>query len=187
MLRITLPEIDGWDESLEEFLTIPEVTLRLEHSLVALSKWEAKYCKPFLDNVDRTPEEMLYYIQCMSLDPVEPLTLRRLTHDDQKKINDYIMHKHTATTIQSHGRSVKKHGGFEFITSELIYGWMVQAQIPFECETWHINRLITLIRTVQILNDPKPKKRPMQDVIAERNALNERRRREAEQRRKANG
>lgn len=186
MLQIVLPEIDGWNESLEEFLTIPEVTLRLEHSLVALSKWESKYCKPFLDDVDRTSEEMLFYIECMSLDPIDSLTLRRLTHDDQKRINEYITHPHTATTVHSYITPAEKHGGFEFITSELIYGWMVQARIPFECERWHLNRLITLIRTVQILNDPKPKKRPMRDVIAERNALNARRRRDAELRRKHN-
>ena len=67
MLRITIPEMEFWDERKEEFRYTKEQTLQLEHSLVSLSKWESKFCKPFLSKQEKTLEETIYYVKCMTL------------------------------------------------------------------------------------------------------------------------
>ena len=56
MLEITIPERDLWDEKNEQFIHIKETNLRLEHSLVSLSKWESKWNKVFLSNKDKSVE-----------------------------------------------------------------------------------------------------------------------------------
>ena len=51
MLQIIVPatESELFDENTYEFITIKtkEQVLQLEHSLISLSKWESKWCKPF--------------------------------------------------------------------------------------------------------------------------------------------
>ena len=65
-------------------------------------------------------------------------------------IMQYINDPMTATTIKD--TPGKRNN--ELITSELIYYWMVALEIPFECEKWHINRLLTLIKICNIKNQP---------------------------------
>lgn len=67
MLYITIPTTECWDEANEEFVTVKGQTLQLEHSLVSLAKWEAKWGKSFLSNNDKTREEILDYIKCMTI------------------------------------------------------------------------------------------------------------------------
>lgn len=76
---------------------------------------------------------------------------------------------HTATTIKSRGPALRSR---EQVTAELIYYWMVAFQIPFECQKWHLNRLMTLIRICEIKSQ-KPKKRSQRDVLNEYAAVNE--------------
>ncbi len=91
-----------------------------------------------------------------------------LTPDNIKDITDYINSPMSATTITN--RSPKR-GSREQITSELIYYWMVAFRIPFECEKWHLNRLMNLIRICEIKTQ-KPKKRSNRDVLNEYAAIN---------------
>lgn len=173
MLQITVPAREFFDEQTETFITTKECTLNLEHSLLSISKWESKWCKPFLskDKTDiRTEEEMLDYIKCMTLNKNVPdIVFNSLTRDNIIAINNYIENPSTATTVKT-----KPGGGREIVTSELIYYWMVAYQIPFECEKWHINRLITLVRVCQAMNT-KNEKTGRPDLIA-RKKLNEARR-----------
>lgn len=172
MLEITLPAIEYWDEKKEEFVIAKKsITLQFEHSLISLSKWESKYCKPFLGRHEKTDEEILDYIKCMTLTQnVKEETFDRLfrTRDALDKINEYINAPSTATTFSDN--SPGKNNG-EQITSELIYYWMVALTIPPEYQKWHLNRLLTLIRVCNIKNQPQKKMKP-QDVNARNAALN---------------
>ena len=173
MLTITIPERELWDEEREELVSVKQQTLQLEHSLVSLSKWESKWKKPFLTKEDKTPEETIDYIRCMTLTPnVKPEVYKCLTHDNIAKINNYISDPMTATTINMHGLS---KGGKEIVTSELVYYWMVALNIPFECQKWHLNRLITLIQVCNVKNTP-PKKMSKRDIMSRNAALNAARR-----------
>lgn len=157
MLTITIPASEGWDESKQEFVSIePAKTLQLEHSLISLSKWESKWCKPFLSSQNKTDEETLDYIKFMTITKnVNPEVYNRLTNKLIDEINNYIDAPMTATTFS--GESGGKKNG-ERITSELIYYWMIALNIPIEeCQKWHLNRLLTLIKVCNIKNQPEKK------------------------------
>lgn len=174
MLRITVPGLEYWDEQKEEFVAKKEQTLQLEHSLVSLSKWEAKWCKPFLSKKsEMSNEEMFDYIKCMTVTPnVDPEVYSRLTPKNISEINEYINSPMTATTFFEDKRTKKNK---ETITSELIYYWMIAHNIPSEYQKWHLNRLLTLIRVCNIKNSP-PKKKSRKEIMSEYAALNAARR-----------
>ena len=176
MLQITIPATESWDELKEEFVTIgKEQTLQLEHSLVSLSKWESKWCKPFLTNKMKTTEETIDYIRCMTITQnVSVDTYNRLSKDNIEAINEYIDAPMTATTFyEDPNGSTKK----ETVTSELIYYWMIAHNIPMECQKWHLNRLLTLIRVCNVKNSP-PKKMSKGDIMRRNAALNAARRKQ---------
>lgn len=175
MLQITIPASEQWDEKKEEFVTTKEQTLKLEHSLISLSKWESKWCKPFLSNKEKSHEEILDYIKCMTLTKnIDPEVYNALTNENIKEINDYIMAPMTATTFSENG--VRKKVNNEIFTSEVIYYAMTAYNIPFEnCEKWHLNRLITLIRVCGIKNEPS-KKMSKRSIMSQNAALNAARR-----------
>ena len=173
MLRITIPDVELWDERTQEFITFRGQTLQLEHSLVSLSKWESKWNKAFLSKVEKTYDETLDYIKCMTLTQnVDPQVYKMLTNDNIVEINNYIASPMTATTIND-GAGGK--GNREVVTAELIYYWMIALNIPFECQKWHLNRLLTLIKVCNIKNSP-PKKRSKRDIMSRNAKLNAARR-----------
>lgn len=173
MLSLTIPSMEYFDEKTNTFLTIPGGTIRLEHSLVAISKWEAKWKKPFLGKDDKTKEEMLDYIRCMTITQnVNPNIYNNLTDENIKMISAYIDDPMTATWFSE---KQPAGGNGEIVTSELIYYWMIAQQIPIEFQKWHLNRLLTLIRVCSIKNTPA-KKMPKRDVYARNASLNAARR-----------
>ena len=175
MLRIVIPECQLFNEETEEFVYTKEQKLQLEHSLVSLSKWESKWHKPFLGKDDKTFDETIDYIKCMTLTPnVDPNIYLFLTKENIKDINDYIGDPMTATTFSENGPNARNR---EIITSELIYYWMVALNIPFECQKWHLNRLLTLIRICNIKNQPT-KKRSKSEIMSRNAALNASRRKQ---------
>lgn len=175
MITIYVPKKEVWDEKAQEFYYSKSATLRMEHSLLAISKWESKYEKPFLNDKEKTKEEMEFYYQCMCLDEdVDPLIFKCLGRKNIELIMEYIQSSQTATTIKE--TQNKRSGPGEFITNELIYYWMVANQIPFSCETWHLNRLLTLIRVCSIKNNPEKQKMSRADVLKQNAALNAARR-----------
>lgn len=170
MLQIKVPlNPEGWDEEKQEFIPPKEQILQLEHSLVSLSKWESKWCKPFLTKQEKTYEETIDYIKCMTLTQnVKPEVYACLTRENIKQINEYIDAPMTATYI-SENKNGK--GNREQVTAELIYYWMIALNIPFECQKWHLNRLITLIRVCNVKNQP-PKKMSKRELMNRNAALN---------------
>ena len=172
MLELTIPRTDLWDERRQRFIPVKEQKLRLEHSLVSLSKWESKWCKVFLSKEQKTYEETIDYIRCMTLTQnVDPLVYRCITNSHIDAVNAYIEEPMTASTVKEEkGGPINR----QQITSELIYYWMIAYHIPFECQKWHLNRLLMLIRICNAENKP-PKKRSKRDLYrhhAEVNAAN---------------
>lgn len=155
------------------FINVPAVTLKLEHSLVAISKWESKWNKAFLGKREKTREETLDYIRCMTLNEyVDPIVYSELTNADLYKVKEYLEAKMTASCLPERD---KGESG-DTVTSELIYYWMVALQIPFECQYWHINRLLTLIQICNMKNNPDKRKMSREELLARNRALNAERR-----------
>lgn len=175
MLTITVPDTELWDEKTNTFISIKETTLQLEHSLVSMSKWESHWCKPFMTKEDKTQTEITDYIQCMTLNKNIDLNVYRcLSTTNKKAIEDYINAPMTASFVRDDGN--KNQINREQITSELIYYWMITLGIPFECQKWHLNRLIMLIRICERKNTPS-KKHSARELMSRNAALNAARRR----------
>jgi hypothetical protein len=179
MLELTISGKEIFNEQTQEFLTTKPCVLRLEHSLVSISKWESKWHKPFLSTTSdkKTDAELRDYIRCMTITQnVDPNVYQSLSAEEVKKINAYIGDPMTATTFSNRrqeGASTKS----EVYTSELIYYWMIAYQIPFECQCWHLNRLLTLIKICSIKNNTgKEGKMSKRATLASNRAINEARR-----------
>ena len=155
MLRITIPAGELWDEKNEVFISSKEQTLQLEHSLISLSKWESKWHKPFLSTEEKTVEETIDYIRCM--------TITQNVNPDK-----YIEDPMTATTFSDGNQKPSR----EIITSEIIYHWMVSFNIPFECQKWHLNKLLAFIKVCCNKNLP-PRKMSQAEVMKQYSELNE--------------
>jgi hypothetical protein len=175
MLQLDIVISEEYDEETETFGTKQVVVLQLEHSLVSLSKWESQWRIPFLSSEDKTAEQTLSYVVCMILPgDYPPETFGKLTNEHFKAINDYINENQTATWVHEDG----KPGPHEIVTAELIYYWMIALEIPFECQHWHLSRLLMLIKVCNAKNNTgKPKKTPAMSN-AERRSLNAKRRQE---------
>lgn len=169
MLKITIPSAELWDEDKEEFVYTKEQTLQLEHSLVSISKWESKWQKAFLSKEVKSVDETIDYIKCMTITQnVEQDVYDRLTNENIDSVNKYLEAPMTATWIRKEENGVINR---EQVTNELIYYWMIALNIPFECQKWHLNRLLTLIKVCNIKNQP-PKKRSKKDIMSRNHALN---------------
>lgn len=173
MLRLEVITEEGYDESSEQFVAASSRILELEHSLLSLSKWESKWCVPFLSTNSKTEEQTLDYIRMMYLRgefPEDIWTKLEPKHYDQ--IREYIDAPMTATTFNDK----KAKASREIVTAELIYYWMIALGIPFECQEWHLNKLLTLVKVCNIKNSPK-QKMSAADSAQQRQQLNEERRR----------
>lgn len=174
MLIIKIQESEFWNEETNQFEYGDSTTLKLEHSLLSVSKWESKWKKPFLsDKYEKTDAMWMDYIRCMTINSVPDDVYSRLTPSHFKSIMEYINDSHTATTISTNplGAPTKKKKKNQFVTSELIYYWMFSCRISKECEKWHLNRLMTLIQVFSVENAP-PEKLSRQTQAARRNSLN---------------
>lgn len=172
MLQITIPQTELFNEETQEFFQIKEQTLCLEHSLVSVAKWESKWKKPFLGIEEKTVDEITDYIRCMTITQnVNPICYLGLTRGNLLEVKKYIDDTMTATTFKNRNGS-KSH---EIITAEIIYYWMIELGIPFECQKWHLNRLLTLVNVCSIKNTPA-KKMSRKDALAQQSQLNAARR-----------
>ena len=170
-ISITVPGVESFDDSKQQFVYTEETVLVLEHSLVSVSKWESRYCKPFLSQDARTSEETINYVRDMTLTHgVDPMVYLAIPDSVLAEIGAYISSPQSATTITEVGVKPTR----QVITSELIYYWMVALTIPFECENWHINRLLMLIRVCNAKNSTKDKVNRA-DLLARNRRLNEER------------
>lgn len=168
MLTINIPSAELWNEAKSEFVYLKPCSISLEHSLVSVSKWESKWNQPFLSKKEKTPDQLKDYIKCMTVTQnVSDDVFDRITSQEMQTINNYIKLPMTATTFSDLNNGGKRN---EVITSELIYYWMISMNIPFECQKWHLNRLLTLIRVCNIKNSSNKKRKISKKELLSRNA-----------------
>jgi hypothetical protein len=168
MLVLQVPLEESFNEATSEFLT-ETFMLKLEHSLASVSKWESFFEKPFLGVNEKTPEEVLWYVEAMALEGnIPPEVFLKLSKENIEALNTYINSKSSATWFKE-DPNVKKSR--ETITSEVIYYWMISLNIPFECQYWHLNRLLTLVRVCNEKNSP-PKKLSRAELAQRNRELN---------------
>lgn len=170
-ITIHVPAAELYDENTQMIIAAPAVTLEMEHSLISLSKWEQKYKKPFLGKDKKTLEEAYGYFQAMCLGPEVPMhVIHRIDPESFAKINEYIDDKMTATWFTDRpGAKVNR----EIVTNEIIYHWIFAMTLSKEVETWHLNRLFTLLKVVNEKNAP-PKKQSRSEIAARHREINER-------------
>lgn len=174
MLTIIVPESESYNEATNEFIYTKETVLRLEHSLVSISKWESKWKVPFLGKDQKTREQTIDYVKCMTTTQNVPDDLYlSLSSENWKEIGEYIEDSKTATWFSDKTNRPSS----EIVTSELIYYWMTAYNIPFECQKWHLNRLLTLIKICSLKNQSNGAKKMTRSAIMKQNsALNKARR-----------
>lgn len=171
MLTIKIKKFELFDEDRQEFISFEPCDITLEHSLISISKWESKWNKSFLSSKDKSKEEIIDYIRCMTINKNIPDNVfLGLSNDNFREINEYISAPMTATWFNEANEKKSR----EIITSELIYYWMISFNIPLECQKWHINRLLTLIRVCAIKNSPD-KKMSRKDILNQNKLLNAKR------------
>lgn len=174
MLEITIPGTEFYDEEKEEFMTTTGRKIQMEHSLVSISKWESKWHRPFMKDGPKNVEELADYYRCMTLTKnVDPVIFYSISGETKDTIDAYINDKMTASWFSE---KTKGRGSREIITSEVIYSWMVSLGIPFECEKWHINRLMVLIHMCSLDQNGGGKKMSRKDIYSQNRALNAARR-----------
>ena len=168
MLKVTIPSIELYDERINEFFTTKEQAIQIEHSLVSLSKWESKWCKPFLTKEEKTHDESIDYIRCMTITQnVDDNVYKLIGQGIIEEVSRYIEAPMTATVFNTEN----KNGNREIVTAEIIYYWMIALNIPFECQKWHLNRLLALIKVCDIKNTPT-KKMSKRDIMERNRSLN---------------
>ena len=177
MLTINIPEIEFFDTTKEEFYYIKSQILKLEHSLVSVSKWEAEHEKPFLAHDKMSEADMIDYIRCMTITQnVDPLVYVGLTDDIIQQVAEYINKPMTATWFRS-DNCKSSNKASEIVTSEVIYYWMTIFNIPMACQKWHLNRLLTLIKVCDEKSKPQ-KNMPKREQRERYRAINEARKKQ---------
>lgn len=173
MLEIVIKPVELWDPKERKFSKTKEYKLQLEHSLISISKWEARWNKSFLKEESKTAEETIDYIKCMTLTQnVPPEAYLYLSEENLNQIVEYIKAPMTATWFsEDNNRKFNR----EIITNEVIYDWMIEFGVPFECQKWHLNRLITLIR-VRAAKNKKSKPMSEKDTLSMYREINAARR-----------
>ena len=173
MLQLEIPKRELYNDATNEFIEYEKASLQLEHSLVSLSKWESTWRKPFLSKDQKTVEETVDYIKCMTITQnVKLEAYLHLPNEVFETVDTYINQPMTATWFTETENAPKSR---EVITAEVIYYWMIALQIPMECQKWHLNRLLTLIKVCNIKNQP-PKKQGRKEAMSKQAALNQARR-----------
>ena len=166
MITIHIKDVEYYDDASQTFVYLDGGTFRFEHSLEAIFKWEAQWKVPFL-NAKHTPEQLRSYLKIMCLD--EGLSDLHLVDYVVEDLNAYMNDKRTATTFQNEDKNSPPSR--KVLTAEVIYSYMINANIPFEAARWHIDRLMTLLQVIAIQQE-KPKMKTRSEILAENKALN---------------
>lgn len=169
-LALFLPAEERFNEHDNSFTDFPEERVLLLHSLKSVSLWECKYKRSFLESPPSTPDEVMYYIQCMSDRELGDTFFKRYDADMQKQVIDYISDQKTATHLLEHSNN--NQGSSDTLTSELLYYAMFQNNIPIDVEEWHLSRLLALLRIFSAKNSQATKTNDPRSSAAARSALN---------------
>lgn len=172
MLHIKIKTGEVFNEETQTFIDVI-ANVYMEHSLLTVSKWEEQFEKPFLGSSEKTSEENWAYLEIMCLDEDSRSNLSLFTQKEVNLVQEYIAAKRSATFFNEFRNNEPRSR--EIITSELIYYWMFSLRIPKECEEWHLNRLMTLIRVFEV-KESKQKKISKREIAARNKALNAQRR-----------
>lgn len=163
---------EGFNNETQEFIYTPIATLVLEHSLISISKWEAKWHIPYLDTTDKTEEQNWHYIRCMSLKgDIPDDILYKISRENYNDILDYINDPMTATTFRKSDGDDKPPSN-NFVSSEQIYAKMISYNVPVEFEKWHLNRLLTVLKILDEENK-EPKKKSERQLIKDYSRIRE--------------
>lgn len=178
--KITIKPTEFFNEETNRFINVKETTLVLEHSLISISKWEAKYKKPFLvEGSLSDATAVLDYIKFMTISPqnVDENVYYGLSKENIEEIVAYINDPMTATWF-SDDKKPQNRRKKEILTSEVIYWQMIALEIPQAYEKWHLNRLLTLIRVCSAKQEEQMGKNKMSkgDIRKQNAALNAQRR-----------
>lgn len=179
MLELVINGGEMWDPVREEFVNTSTTTLKLEHSLVSISKWEAKYKRAFLSEKEgpKNDEEVIDYIRFMTLNEVpDPSIYNSMSRDTVEIVLKYMEDSQTATTFNEANSRRRGRRNIKRITAEIIYWEMITLGIPLECENWNFNRLMTLIRVCDEKETPT-KKMSQNDILRQYASVNAKRRR----------
>lgn len=177
MITIYVDGFEIWYEETQSFQSFEPRFIRMEHSLAAIAKWEGKWKKPYMSTLEmyaKTPEEQIDYFRCMMLDDVDPRYINHIPTSELKKLQEYMEDTHTAARFSDKPGKGKKMGlskTGEDITAETVYYQMTQLNIPFECENWNVNRLLSLINYCAKKQQP-PDKMSEKEVIRRNAELN---------------
>lgn len=176
MLELNIPQREFYDEQNCKFINVPSCKLKLEHSLISISKWEEKYHVPFLHTENKTNEQMIYYIKCMTINQVNDDNIYNyLPRNSLMEIIEYIKDKHTATWFSDKKPEGYVNNNKEIVTAEIIYYWMIELGVPIEFQKWHLEKLLTLIRVIEVKREKQEKMTPKQAAM-QRQMLNMQRR-----------
>lgn len=170
MITVTIPELEEYDENNNKFIYTPSVELQMEHSLFSISKWESETERPFLAQESFSHDDLILYYKCMTINKVDNAVYSRIPYDISTQINDYMGRKMTATWFYSPHKETMNPRGKSIITSEIIYYWMFALGIPLDCDKWHINKLLTMIRVCE--EKQNPKKMSRMDIMSQQRELN---------------
>lgn len=175
MLEVCIPKQEYYDEDKNEFITVNEINFKMEHSLVSIRDWEAKWNVPFLGKTEKTTEQIYDYLRCMTLEPkiTDCGIYKRVPLKELERIIEYIRSTMTATTFCDFGSNKPNR---EIVTADVIYYWMITLNIPIEFQYVHLDQLLTLIRVASVKNAPK-RKMSQKDTLRMYAKLNEERRR----------
>ena len=172
-IYVTIPDSEAFDDKTNQFLQVKGRRIQLEHSLKSIAVWESKWHKPYLSKDPKTKEELLDYIRCMTLTKdVDPIIYYFIPEEEMQRIAEYIEDPMTATTFKKENSTGPNN---KIVTNEILYYDMIALNIPLECEKWHLNRLITLIRVCSEKNKPD-KKMSKNEIMRRNRALNAARR-----------
>lgn len=175
MLNFHVADKELYDEGKSVFINIKGRDIQIEHSLVSISKWESKWHKPFITKEPKTVEETIDYIKCMCITQhVDEKIFTVITNENIDTVSKYIADPMSATIINDIN---EKGSNSDTLTSEIIYYYMIAYNIPFECQKWHLNRLLNLIRICDIKNRPE-KKMSRAEIMNRNRELNNKRRQE---------
>lgn len=168
VITIDLGTIEYYDGNINQFVYDKGGIVRFEYSLKAIYEWENKWRKPFLKG-KLTERELIDFYMTMALDPVKE---EFMTNEVVDRLSNYISDSNTATVFPSNqeGQNGNKQTS-KFHTAEELYALMFMANIPIEFENRNLNRLLVILRIMNVYNAP-PKKMAKSDIYRQNAQLN---------------